>query len=487
MTSKNERTAVLLPFILIPVSLLTREELETLLYRIQLQRSRKTTMAVVEENWQTKRSTIVERTTFIFNNELLSDVKFAVPVSTDQSKSKKVIPAHKFVLAISSPVFYAMFYGQMAETKDSIELPDCGYESLLEMFRFMYTDEVTLSGSNVMQVLYLANKYMVPSLAEKSTTYLRDNLKASNVFCILPHAQKFEDKDLEDRCWEVIEKQTEEAVTSAEFATVERSVVESVVKKERLNVMEVELFKAVDRWATKESERKGITPEGDGKRKILGEEIVKSIRFPLMSLKEFASVVIDSHILTSSETEDLMKYFGDVLTSSLPFMQAKRIGCAGYRCQRFDKIIPLGNDMWRHRGSNRDSAQFSVSKPVTLFGVQHFGSEFGEYTVVTEVKDSADDSSIAKQSGSYVSEKDKSVDNQYYGFDVQFDRPVYLQKNRRYKLVSLIKGPNSWHGNQGRISVECKGVQFTFTSSDASSNQTSETYGQFPAFIFASV
>ena len=66
-------------------------------------------MAVVEENWQTTRSTIAERTTFIFNNELLSDVKFVVPVSTSESESNKVIPAHKFVLAISSPVFYAMF------------------------------------------------------------------------------------------------------------------------------------------------------------------------------------------------------------------------------------------------------------------------------------------------------------------------------------------------------------------------------------------
>jgi len=66
-------------------------------------------MAVVEENWQKKRSTTVERTTFIFNNELLSDVKFVVPVSTSESESNKVIPAHKFVLAISSPVFYTMF------------------------------------------------------------------------------------------------------------------------------------------------------------------------------------------------------------------------------------------------------------------------------------------------------------------------------------------------------------------------------------------
>ena len=442
-------------------------------------------MAVsAEENWQTKRSTIMERIAFIFNNELLSDVKFVVPVSTGESEIKKMIPAHKFVLAISSPVFYAMFYGQMAETTDSIELPDCDYESLLELFRFLYTEGVTLRGSNVMQVLYLANKYMVPSLAEKCTAYLRENLKASNVFCILSHSQKFEDKDLEDRCWEVIEMQTEEAVTSDEFVTVERSVVESVVKREKLNVKEVELFKAVERWATKESERQGLTPEGDVKRRILGEEIVKAIRFPLMSLKEFASVVIDSYILTFKEAGDMMKHYGDVLTPPLPFVQVPRIGCVRYRCHRFGRICPPG-DSWHYRDSSADSVQFSVSKPVTLFGVQHFGSVCGEYTVVTEVKDSADDSSIVKQSGSYASEKNKSEDNRYYGFDVQFDRPVCLQENKKYKVVSLIKGPTSWYGNQGRKSVECEGVRFAFTSSGGSSNGTSETQGQFPSFIFA--
>ena len=282
-------------------------------------------MAVVEENWQTKCSAIVDRTTFIFNTELMNDVKFVVPASSGQSESKKVIPAHKFVLAISSPVFFAMFYGQMAETKNSIELPDCEYESVLEMFRFLYTDIVNLNGGNVMQVLYLAEKYMVPSLAEKCTKYLQDNLEASNVFCILPHAQKYGDKDLEDRCWKVIEMETEEAVTSDEFATLERSVVETLVKRETLNVKEVELFKAVDRWATKESERQGIAPDGEVKRRILGDEIVKAIRFPSMSQKEFASVVFDSYILTLQEVGDLMKYFNGVLASPLPFKQGKRI------------------------------------------------------------------------------------------------------------------------------------------------------------------
>ena len=439
-------------------------------------------MAVVEENWQTKRSTIVERTTFIFNNELLSDVKFVVPVSTGESEGK-VIPAHKFVLAISSPVFYAMFYGQMAETTVSIELPDCEYESLFEMFRYFYTDEANLSGSNVMQVLYLANKYIVPSLAEKCTKYLRENLKASNVFCLLPHAQKFEDKDLEDRCWEVIEKQTEEAVTSDEFNTVERSVVEAVVKRERLNVKEVELFKAVDRWATKESERQGITLDSDAKRQILGETIVKSIRFPLMSQKEFVSFVFDANILTFKEISDVMKHYSGILTTSLPFLEAPRIA-QFYQCKRFVQVTS-NNNLWGYTSSSADRILFTVNKGIKLHGVQHFGSLGGQYTVSTEIKLNATDGSLVKQSGSYTSEKDET--SAYYGYVVLFDYPVSLLENKEYELASLIKGPSSCYGEEGQTPVEADGVQFIFRSSPVSSNGTSDKRGQFPTFLFSFV
>jgi len=435
-------------------------------------------MAAAKENWQSKCSAIAQRTTFIFNTELLSDVIFVVPAS----KSKKVIPAHKFVLAISSPVFYAMFYGQLAETKDSIELPDCEYESLLEMFRYLYSDEVNLSGSNVMQVLYLANKYMVPSLAEKCAEYLRGNLKASNVFCILPHAQKFEDKDLKDRCWEVIGEQTEEALQSDEFVTVERSLVETIVEWEGLNVKEVELFKAVDRWATEESKRQGITPDGESKRRILGEEIMKEIRFPLMSQQEFASVVIDSELLTLKEVGDMMKHFSDLSTTSLPFHQAPRIpridSSIVHRCQRFEAF----NTGWRY-GTLPVRIIFSVNKPIMLHGVQQFGSEGGNYTVFTEVKATTDGSCLAKQSGTYASEKDETCS--YYGFSVLFDRPVRLAEYKDYKLESLIEGPKSWYGTAGRASVECQEVVFTFRSSPNSGSGTSESQGQFPILFWS--
>ena len=146
---------------------------------------------------------------------------FVVRKSDGESESKQVIPAHKFVLSIGSPVFEAMFYGELAETRDSVELPDCEYESLLELFRYMYSDEVNLSGSNVMGVLYLAKKYMVLSLAEKCSKYLQDNLDPANVFSILPSAQKYEEKNLEDRCCDLINpNESKQALESINLSKV---------------------------------------------------------------------------------------------------------------------------------------------------------------------------------------------------------------------------------------------------------------------------
>ena len=85
----------------------------------------------------------------------------------DPQGESKTIQAHKFVLAISSPVFFGMFFGKVAEIKDPVEISDCEYESLLELFCFIYSDEANLNADNVMQLLYLSKKYMLPTLAEK--------------------------------------------------------------------------------------------------------------------------------------------------------------------------------------------------------------------------------------------------------------------------------------------------------------------------------
>ena len=442
----------------------------------------------VEVNWQTTRPTIRERTKFMFNKDLFSDVKFVVRkpfVKCDgESECKKVISAHKFVLSIGSPVFEAMFYGDLAETRDSIELPDCEYESLLELFRYMYSDEVNLSGSNVMGVLYLAKKYMVPTVVEKCTEYLRDHLDPSNVFNILPTAEKYEEKTLVDRCWKMIDKQTEAAVRSDGFATIGRSLLEAVVVRDALSIKEVDLFHAVDVWATKQCEKQGVAVNGELKRRILGEKVIKAIRFPVMTQEEFAAAVLDKDILTKGELVACFQFFSSTLANPVGFSKTRRSGVSAdiCRCGRFTSVSLF---TWGYDGLV-DYLVFYVDKDILLHGLSLFGSENNTYAMDLKIKDTSNSSAVASKKGTFLSKRLQYKDSYYYGFEVLFDSEAEIKKNTKYQIEALISGPFSGVGINGFKTALRSGVTFTFSTSEPeNSNGTNQKKGQFPEFLFS--
>ena len=335
----------------------------------------------VQSNWQTTRPTVRERTKFMFSNEHLSDVKFVVRGNDGESESRRSITAHKFVLSIGSPVFEAMFYGELAETKDTIQLPDCDYESLLELFRYLYSDEVNLSGSSVLGVLYLAKKYMVPSLAAKCKDYLQDKLDPSNVFTILPTAQKYEEKNLVDQCWKVIESQTEQVLESDGFEMIEKTLLEALVQRETLQIREAELFKACDRWAINQCRKQGFATDGELKRRVLGEKIIKAIRYTVMKQEEFAGVVLDAKLLTLDEIVLFFKFFSSQETSPpFGFSETRRRAEFIHRCGRFT-LMEIS--CWDYDGSKGDVIEFEVDKDIILNGLRLFGRKNKSYDLHT--------------------------------------------------------------------------------------------------------
>ena len=179
-----------------------------------------------------------------------------------------------------------------------------------------------------------------------------------------------------DRCWIVIDEQAEEAVKSEGFATIERSLLEAVVERDTLLTSEVELFKAVMQWATKESEKQGLATDVQVKRRILGEKIVKGIRFPVMTHEEFASVVLDSKILTLDEGSDIVKYLSSVKRAQVGFPVSKRgASCGLKRCFRFGTVAPGWNNC------DFKVIIFSVNKNILSHGVCLFGSKGNDYSV----------------------------------------------------------------------------------------------------------
>jgi len=438
---------------------------------------------LAKKSWQTVRPTIRERSKFMFNNELFSDVKFVA--RGPESESKQVIPAHKFVLSISSPVFEAMFYGELAETRGSIELPDCDCDSLLGFFCYMYSDEVNLSGSNAMGVLYLAKKYMVPSLADKCSEYLQDNLDPSNVFGILPQAQKYEEKSLVDQCWKVIDEQTEEAVKSDGFVTIERDLLESVVERDTLTIQEIELFKAVNLWATKRCEQQGLATDGSEKRKILGERIVKGIRFPIMKQHEFADVVLDCKILTPDEAFRVFKFFNSVLISPVGFPEEDRTGLRELfqRCCRF-RSVKYGDLGYPYLPAKKDCLFLKVSKDVRLHGLTLCGSKNNKYSVTLRINDYSKNEYVVSKTGTFSSELIKAERVSYYGVYIFLEPAVIIRKSCFYRFEASISGANSCFVQDGRESVSCSGVTFRFENSSESTNGTKVGLGQFPEFLF---
>lgn len=160
----------------------------------------------------------------------------------------QVIPAHKYVLATGSSVFYAMFYGGLAECKQEIEVPDVEPSAFLTLLkyvpvalvieviyykgvydfkipcsRYLYCDEIQLEADTVLSTLYVAKKYIVPHLARACVNFLETSLTAKNACLLLSQSRLFEEPDLMQRCWEVIDAQVCESTENLATICLEPS------------------------------------------------------------------------------------------------------------------------------------------------------------------------------------------------------------------------------------------------------------------------
>lgn len=81
-------------------------------------------------------------------------------------------------------------------------------------WRYMYCDEVQLEADTVLATLYVAKKYIVPHLARACVNYLETSLTAKNACLLLSQSRLFEEPNLMQRCWEVIDAQVSQTQRS---------------------------------------------------------------------------------------------------------------------------------------------------------------------------------------------------------------------------------------------------------------------------------
>ena len=414
------------------------------------------------DDWQSSMKTVLQRNAFMFDNELMSDVSFTC------GESRRIFHAHKYVLATSSAVFFAMFYGEIPPKEFPIRIEDAEEESFKEFLRFLYTDDCKITAENAIRVLYLAKKYLISSLTEKCCEILEASIKPENVFVVLEQAIQFDEKELEEKSWDIVSKKTQECLNSEAFCDIGLHTLNALLQKERLVVTEVELFKAVLKWTDSECARQGINIEEDktARRRILGDSVYE-IRFLEMSQEDFAKHVSPTEILTDREMICLFQKLYGLDVADLKWKKGRKRSVPVINFSRFDpgKVFA---DSWCYSGDS-DALIVTVNKAVLFHGVRMFGDPGGsQYEVNFKIKDET-------VTGTYTSQQNDGV----WSYDVMLSNPISFQPNEEFTIIATIKGLTSCTGRNGKQSVKVDDIVVTFKKSSLSKNGTDNTHGQF--------
>ena len=285
-----------------------------------------------DNDWQSTKKTALERNTYVFNNSLMSDITF----TCGESKGK-YFHVHKYVLATSSVVFESMFYGKLAEKASVIHLPDTDEVSLQEFFRFLYTDNCTITPKNVRVLMYLGRKYIVPSLMERCVDALHECMRPDKVLELLEEAIYFNEKELKKKCWEVIDVQTSDVVSSDAFCDISQATLINLLKRDTLHIAEVDLFKAVLKWSESQCSKNSVQATGRNKRAVLNNAVYE-IRFLLMSQKEFTQYVSSSGLLTAEKIVQIYCEFNND-SSRIPVRRRGKQVVYQSRVQRLTSFV----------------------------------------------------------------------------------------------------------------------------------------------------
>ena len=419
-------------------------------------------------DWQSTKKTVLERSCHMFNNPFMSDIKFTCE---DSSKS---FYAHKYVLGTSSAVLHAMFYGDLAETKAVVHLSDTDEESLEQFLCFIYTDKCDLTADNVVSVMYLSKKYIVPSLTEKCVEIMENSLDVENVLRILEQAIHFDEDELEKICLHLVESHTAVVAATEAFSNISHKTLACVLKRDQLNIPEVELFQAVLKWCDEQCSKKQLEVSGENRRAVL-QDAVYDVAFLSMSHEDFAKHVHLSGLLSAEEMVSVYGKLGGIEVPCVKWKRRKLNRLVTFvRISRF-LLSNVNNpsDMWAYTTGKPDGLSISINRKALFHGVRLFGDRGGsQYKVVLKL----DGSEVV--SGSFTSKSDK---DDIPVFDVMLSSPVIVKKGSTVKISATISGPISCYGQSGMAKVERGSLTVTFSdyTNDKGTNGTTCSMGQF--------
>ncbi|XP_043248174.1 uncharacterized protein LOC122394992 isoform X1 [Colletes gigas] len=241
-------------------------------------------------------------------------------------------------LASRSEWFRAMLFGPLApaatDPPPSVRLQHVEKRAFDYLFRYLLDEPIHFqSVSTARATLDAAHQYLCPELSRLAVEYLERNLNAGTVLEIYqglnlyanhatsglsrspnsPSAPPPPGDDageiaavctrLLDACLDIIDAEPEVVFGQERFEELSVAEVEELACRDSLRLTnESVLFHALDRCAASECRRAGVEPSASNKRATLSDEVWYSVRYPLMTDREFIEGPMASGVLSSEES-----------------------------------------------------------------------------------------------------------------------------------------------------------------------------------------
>ena len=146
---------------------------------------------------------------FLVDNEYLSDVIFRLADGEE-------LRAHKMFLLTSGPIFHKLFSDHQEDVID-LNMEWITKPTMLEICRFIYSDNLNLNDANMMEIWSVALKLEMKYLLEKTIDFICETLTEENVFKILLANLKHNDFRLNMKCFEYIKNNHKKCLETEEF------------------------------------------------------------------------------------------------------------------------------------------------------------------------------------------------------------------------------------------------------------------------------
>lgn len=275
--------------------------------------------------WQDSLHTAGQALNFLLASGTLSDVTLMV------GREAKQFRVHRLVLAMRSPVFEDLLLLNTTSKSSVVTLKDDSPSAFHWLLNHIYADKSDIDSTDLaLQVLSLADKYMVASAYDISIKFLQNVVKRNNVLKIYKYVVHLfpDNESLRNLCSRVFQENGNAVLMSPALLELTPEAMGQLLCEPLRVTSETVIFKALVKWgqAQLKLQRKPCTTSG---LRLEVGQFLPLVRFFTMTSEEFVQSVVTSDVLTPEEVVFVLKSIanpeGDSSSSTSPSTNSVKI------------------------------------------------------------------------------------------------------------------------------------------------------------------